>query len=240
MQSSVLLKLRAKKMKEEASYWNEKLSAEFTQLSFPKDLSQDNGRWEKEHSFSLYSGNDIKSLAIWTLGLLSINYLPYIEKNILFWIYEDDEVKYPFLFKNNINQSNAECLQEISREIDLGRRYAHYPTELLLDTPRTILKFSDELTTCENAELTICISTKEKTAVKIFANKSMYSESSINLLLERFISLIEMPFPGDEFISEISLYNKTDSDFYAKLNHTIVENSQKKLLLRIKIRKLHL
>lgn len=226
MQSSVLLKLRAKKMKEEASYWNEKLSAEFTQLSFPKDLSQDNGRWEKEHSFSLYSGNDIKSLAIWTLGLLSINYLPYIEKNILFWIYEDDEVKYPFLFKNNINQSNAECLQEISREIDLGRRYAHYPTELLLDTPRTILKFSDELTTCENAELTICISTKEKTAVKIFANKSMYSESSINLLLERFISLIEMPFPGDEFISEISLYNKTDSDFYAKLNHTIVENNE--------------
>lgn len=224
MKSSVLLKLRAKKMKEEASYWNKKLDTEFTQLLFPKDLSQDKGRWEKEHSFSLYNKNDIKTLAVWALGLLSINYLPYTEENILFWIYEANGVKYPFLFKSNMNQSNAEYFQEISAELDSGKSYSYYPTELLLDSPRTILKFSDDFATDENAELTICISTNEKATVKIFANKNMYSESSINLLLERFISLIEMPFPDDKAISEVSLYTKQDSDIYNELNNTIDTN----------------
>ena len=222
MKKSVLLQLRAKKMKKEANYWNEKLSTEFTQLSFPKELSKNNGRWEKTRVFSLDNNRDnIKSVAVWALKILIINYMADLEKNMLFWIHENEDIKYPFLLKNDIDQSNNECLQEISREIDLGRKYAHYPTELLLNTPaQTVLKFSNELTTYENTDLTICISVKEKAAVKISANRGMYSESSIDLLLERFIGLLENLCPMDKAISEMKLYDKRDSEFYNELNCT--------------------
>lgn len=226
MKNSVLLKLRAKKMKAEANYWNKKLDTEFTQILFPKDLSEIEGRWEVEHSFLLHNKNDIKTLAVWALGVLSFNYLPHTEENILFWIYENKDEKYPFLFRNNTNQSNAEYLKKISTELELGKNYSYYPTELLLDTPRTILKFSDDLSSDENSELTICISTNEKVMVKIFASKNLYSESSIDLLLKRFIALIEMPFPEDKNISEINLYHKRDSDVYFELNNTKDANTK--------------
>lgn len=226
MQSSVLLQLRAKKMREEASYWKRKLSDKFIQLSFPKDLSKFEGYWEKESSISLYDKRDIKPVAIWALGLLAFDYSSYTDENILFWIQEENNIKYPFLFKKNNNQSNAEYLQEISKEINLGRSNANYPTELLLDIPQTILKFSDELTIIKNAELTFCISTKEKLVVKIYAKKNLYSEKSIDLLLERFVSLIKMPFPGDKLIDDISLYNNIDSEIYEKLNNTASQSNE--------------
>ncbi|MBO0468540.1 amino acid adenylation domain-containing protein [Enterococcus plantarum] len=246
-------KLISLKMPTERNYWEQKLEGAIPSKFFPdsknisyekiveKKQSIDLGLLKKLYDFS--KNHSINLSEIFSTAVLHFLYISnnYIDDDFTIQYSECGSVDcFNFPLRSSIGSSNnyLTSLISIKNSISEGKKYADYPTELILEKLPLQIRIISEKTTNEtilNDNYLYFIFTKtefNQWILNIAGNGKSYSIETLNMISERIILLLETYVTNcEKSIEAIDVFTNHDTNIYKELNNTKKTYSNDKTLV---------